>query len=69
MQRRMVDTAQRSGGPQWEDLAARALAVRHRIAQFPAPPSTTSAWMTARWYWSPSTTSAACGAPELMHII
>jgi len=22
---------------------------RHRIAQFPAPPSTTSAWMMARW--------------------
>ena len=27
MQRRMVDTAQRADGPQWEDLAARALAV------------------------------------------
>jgi hypothetical protein len=27
MQRRMVDTAHCSGGPQWEDLAARALAV------------------------------------------
>jgi hypothetical protein len=27
MQRRMVDTAQRSDGPQWEDLAARALAI------------------------------------------
>jgi hypothetical protein len=27
MQRRMVDTAHASGGPQWEDLAARALAV------------------------------------------
>ncbi len=27
MQRRMVDTARCSDGPQWEDLAARALAV------------------------------------------
>jgi len=27
MQRRMVDTAQRSDGRQWEDLAARALAL------------------------------------------
>jgi hypothetical protein len=27
MQRRMVDTAQRSDGPQWEGLAARALAI------------------------------------------
>ena len=27
VQRRMVDTARGSGGPQWEDLAARALAV------------------------------------------
>jgi hypothetical protein len=27
MQRRMVDTAQRRGGAQWEDLATRALAV------------------------------------------
>jgi hypothetical protein len=26
MQRRMVDTARRSDGPRWEDLAARALA-------------------------------------------
>ena len=27
MRRRMVDTAQRGDGPQWEDLAARALAI------------------------------------------
>jgi hypothetical protein len=37
MQSRMVDTAHCSDGPQWEDLADRALTAPHRIAQFPAP--------------------------------
>jgi hypothetical protein len=38
MQRRMVDTAQRSGGPQWEDLAARALAVPPPYRPVPGTP-------------------------------
>ena len=38
MQRRMVDTAQRSGGPQWEDLAARALAVPPPYRPVPGSP-------------------------------
>jgi hypothetical protein len=48
MQRGMVDTGHCGGGPQWEDLTARALAVPPPYRPFPAPPSTTSAWMTAR---------------------
>jgi hypothetical protein len=38
MQRRMVDTAHRSGGPQWEDLAARALAVPPPYRPVPGTP-------------------------------
>ena len=38
MQRRRVDTAQRGDGPQWEDLAARALAVLPRYAPVPRTP-------------------------------
>lgn len=38
MQRRMVDTAQRSGGRQWEDLAARALAVPPPYRPVPGAP-------------------------------
>ena len=38
MQRRMVDTAHCSGGPQWEDLAARALAVPPRYRPIPGTP-------------------------------
>jgi hypothetical protein len=47
MRRRRVDIAQRADGPQWEDLAARALA-RLLLLYTPVrgPPSTTSASMT-----------------------
>jgi hypothetical protein len=38
MQRRMVDTAHGSGGPQWEDLAARALAVPAPYRPVPGTP-------------------------------
>jgi hypothetical protein len=38
MQRRMVDTAYRSGEPQWEDLAARALAVSPPYHPVPGAP-------------------------------
>jgi hypothetical protein len=38
MQRRMVDTAQRSDGPKWEDLAARALAVPPPYRPVPGSP-------------------------------
>ena len=38
MQRRMVDTAHRSGGLQWEDLAARALAVWPPYRPVPGTP-------------------------------
>jgi hypothetical protein len=38
MQRRMVDTAYGSGGPQWEDLAARALAVPPPYRPVPGSP-------------------------------
>jgi hypothetical protein len=38
MQRRMVDTAHASGGPQWEDLAARALAVPPLYRPAPGAP-------------------------------
>jgi hypothetical protein len=38
MQRRMVDTAHCSGGPQWEDLAARAVAVRPPYRPVPGTP-------------------------------
>ena len=60
MQRRMVDTAHWSDGPQWEDLAARALAVPPPYRPVPGTPSTTSAWMTALRCWSPRTISVAC---------
>jgi hypothetical protein len=48
MQRGMVDTGHGGGGPQWEDLTARALAVPPPYRPVPGTPSTTSAWMTAR---------------------
>ena len=38
MQRRRVDTAQRGDGPQWEDLAARALAVLPLYTPVPRAP-------------------------------
>jgi hypothetical protein len=38
MQRHMVDTAHASGGPQWEDLAARALAVPPPYRPAPGAP-------------------------------
>jgi hypothetical protein len=38
MQRRMVDTARRADGPQWEDLAARALAIVPPYAPVPRTP-------------------------------
>jgi hypothetical protein len=38
MQRRMVDTAQRADGPQWEDLAARALAISPPYTPLPRTP-------------------------------
>ena len=38
MQRRMVDTAHCSGGPSWEDLAARALAVPPPYRPVPGAP-------------------------------
>ena len=38
MQRRMVDTAQRADGPQWEDLAARALAILPPYTPVPRTP-------------------------------
>ncbi len=38
MQRRMVDTAHRGDGPQWEDLAARALAVPPPYRPVPGTP-------------------------------
>ena len=38
MQRRRVDTAQRADGPQWEDLAARALATRPPYTPVPRTP-------------------------------
>jgi hypothetical protein len=38
MQRRMVDTAHSSSAPQWEDLAARALAVRPPYRPVPGAP-------------------------------
>jgi hypothetical protein len=38
MQRRRVDTARRHDGPQWEDLAARALAVRPLYTPLPRTP-------------------------------
>ncbi len=38
MQRRVVDTAHRSGGRQWEDLAARALAVPPPYRPVPGAP-------------------------------
>jgi hypothetical protein len=38
MQRRMVDTARRSGGRQWEELAARALAVPPPYRPVPGTP-------------------------------
>jgi hypothetical protein len=38
MQRRMVDTARCSGGPQWEHLAARALAVPPPYRPVPGTP-------------------------------
>ena len=38
MQRRMVDTAHCSDGPQWEDLAARALAVPPPYRPVPGTP-------------------------------
>ena len=36
--RRMVDTAQRSDGRQWEELIARALAVQPRYRPYPGSP-------------------------------
>jgi hypothetical protein len=38
MQRRMVDTAQRFDGPQWEDLATRALAILPLYTPVPRTP-------------------------------
>jgi hypothetical protein len=38
MQRRKVDTARRSDGPQWEDLTARALAVLPLYRPVPRTP-------------------------------
>ena len=38
MQRRMVDTAQRADGPQWEDLAARAMAILPPYTPVPRTP-------------------------------
>jgi hypothetical protein len=38
MQRRMVDTAHGSDGPQWEDLAARAVAVPPPYRPVPGTP-------------------------------
>ena len=38
MQRRMVDTARCSAGPQWEDLAVRALAVPPQYRPAPGTP-------------------------------
>ena len=38
MQRRMVDTAGRDDGPQWEDLATRALAVLPLYTPVPRTP-------------------------------
>jgi hypothetical protein len=38
MQRRMVDTAHRADGPQWEALAARALAVPPLYTPLPRTP-------------------------------
>jgi hypothetical protein len=38
MQRRMVGTAQRADGPQWEDLAARALAILPLYTPLPRTP-------------------------------
>jgi hypothetical protein len=38
MQRRMVDTAHSSNAPQWEDLAAHALAVRPPYRPVPGAP-------------------------------
>ena len=38
MLRRMVDTAQRADGPQWEDLAARALAILPPYTPLPRIP-------------------------------
>ena len=38
MQRRTVDTAQRADGPQWEDLAARALAILPPYTPVPRTP-------------------------------
>lgn len=46
MQRRRVDTARRADGPQWEDLAARALAIPPPCTPVLRTPSTTSASMT-----------------------
>jgi hypothetical protein len=50
MRRRRVDIAQRADGPQWEDLAARALArlllLLLLYTPVRGPPSTTSASMT-----------------------
>src|SRR6266699_3468654 len=37
MQRRMVDTAQRGDGPQWENLGARALTIPPLYRPVPAP--------------------------------
>jgi len=38
MQRRMIDTAHSSNAPQWEDLAARALAARPPYRPVPGAP-------------------------------
>ncbi len=62
MQRCVVDTAQRSNDPQWGILPPGQWRSRGATARSPAPPTTTSAWMTT---WSKSASTTWTGRVEI----